>query len=533
MSLYKRIRKTKRNSQEKTAKEVDRQNIQEIGMPADSSLDRNLDYFRQQLEDADDVVYREMVIGSRHDLRAVLMYVDGMVDKDLVNHQILKSLMLDIRQAYDSVQTLKEDMYRILVKCSITVGEISETQDLDQAILALLSGETLFLLDGYAVVLKIATRGWPSRGVEEPPTESVIRGPRDGFNETLRVNTTLIRRRIRDPRLKIKSLKIGQRSQTDVVIAYIKDVVDPNVLNEVKNRLKDIKIDGIFESGYIEQLIEDNWLSPFPQVQNTERPDEAAAALLEGRVAIIVDNTPFVLLVPTTLNSLFQSPEDYYERWLIASAIRVLRFIAGAYSLILPALYIAVTSFNPGIIPNRLVLSIAGSREGVPFPAYVEAIIMEVSLELLREAGVRLPGPIGQTIGIVGGLIIGQAAVQAGIVSPIMVIVVAITAIASFAIPSYNVAISFRILRFALILAAAFLGLYGLVLGLLAIIVHLATLKSFGVPYLPSFDKYNIKNFQDFVIRAPLMTMKQRPMFLEGRDKTRAQDERPEEKEAN
>lgn len=532
MILYKRTRKTNKNS-ENNIQEDDRQNIQEIGMPVDSSLDRNLDYIRQRLKDDDDVIFREITIGSHHTMRAVLIYVDGMVDKTLINHQVLKSLMLDMRQAYDSIEILKDDMYKILTKCSITTGEISDVKDLDQAILALLSGETLFLLDGCAAVVQIATKGWPTRGIEEPATESVIRGPRDGFNETLRVNTALIRRRIRDPKLKIKSLKIGERSQTDVAIAYIEDIVDTNVLNEVKNRLSAIKIDGILESGYIEQLIEDNWLSPFPQVQNTERPDEVAAALLEGRVAIVVDNTPFVLLVPTTLNSLLQSPEDYYERWLIASAIRVLRFFAGLYSLILPALYIATTSFNPGIIPNTLVLYLAGTREGVPFPAYIEAIIMELALELLREAGIRLPGPIGQTIGIVGGLIIGQAAVQAGIVSPLMVIVVAITAIASFAIPSYNVAISFRMLRFALMLAAAFLGLYGLVIGILAIIVHLATLKSFGVPYLSFFGSYNIKNFKDFFVRAPLMTMKQRPVYMEGRDKTRSQDERPEEKEEN
>ena len=235
-------------------------------------------------------------------------------------------------------------------------------------------------------------------------------------------------------------------------------------------------------------------------------------------MAIITDNTPFVLLVPATLNILFQSSEDYYERWYIASFIRVLRYVSAFVSLVLPAVYIAITSYHPGLIPTDLALYIAGTRTGVPFPAFIEAVVMELTLELLREAGIRLPGPIGQTIGIVGGLVIGQAAVQAGLVSPIMVIVVAITAIASFALSSYSLGIAFRILRFFIITLSAVLGLYGLMLGVLIILVHLCSLKSFGVPYLSPLVGNTYYEMGDSFVRVPQIAMHKRPKTLSGAD---------------
>ena len=276
----------------------------------------------------------------------------------------------------------------------------------------------------------------------------------------------------------------------------------------------------MLDSGYIEQFIEDNPYSPFPQIATTERPDEVAGELYEGRVVILVDNSPFALIIPTTINSLFQSPEDYYDRWIISSVLRVIRFTASLLALVMPSLYVVFTSYHTGILPTKLVLSIAASREGVPFPAIVEAFIMEFTLELLREAGLRLPSAIGNTIGIVGGLIIGEAAVRAGIVSPIMVIIVAITAIASFANPSYNLSVGFRLLRFTLIAASGILGLYGLVLGLILILVHLVRLKSFNEPYLTPFVAVNWSDYKDTIYRAPLYKMVKRPIRI-SEDKVR------------
>ena len=486
-----------------------------------SSLERNLAYFKDKLEDCDDVVYREFRVGSKQQYGFALIFVDGLIDRDMINEEVLKSLMLDIRRANMNPGVFSRNIFTLAFNGAVTTGEVEEEEYLDRAIVSLLAGDSLLLIDGYKKVIVIGSKGWPNRGVQEPQTEAVIRGSRDGFSETLRTNTALLRRRLRDPGLKIKQIRLGVRSKTDVAIAYMDSIVDKNVLYEVEKRLRSINMDGILESGYIEQFIEDSWYSPFPQVQNTERPDSTAAAILEGRVAIITDNTPFVLLVPVTINMLFQSAEDYYERWFIASFIRIMRYVSALISLTLPSIYIAITSYHPGLIPTDLALYIAGTRTGVPFPAYIEAVVMEVTLELLREAGIRLPGPIGQTIGIVGGLVIGQAAVQAGLVSPIMVIVVAVTAISSFALSSYSIGISFRFLRFFLIALSAIFGLYGLMLGLLIILIHLCSLKSFGVPYLSPLVGNTYYELGDSFIRVPIIAMHRRPKTLSGRNMIR------------
>lgn len=486
-----------------------------------SSLDKNLGYFKDKLKDCDDVVYREFRVGSKQQYGFALIFVDGLIDRNMINEEVLKSLMLDIRRANMNPGVFSRNIFTLAFNGAVTTGEVEEEEYLDKAIVSLLAGDSLLLIDGYKKIIVIGSKGWPNRGVQEPQTEAVIRGSRDGFSETLRINTALLRRRLRDPELKIKQIRLGVRSKTDVAIAYMDNIVDKKVLDEVEKRLRSINMDGILESGYIEQFIEDSWYSPFPQVQNTERPDRVAAAILEGRVAIITDNTPFVLLVPVTINMLFQSAEDYYERWFIASFIRIMRYVSAFISLTLPAIYIAITSYHPGLIPTDLALYIAGTRTGVPFPAFIEAVIMEMTLELLREAGIRLPGPIGQTIGIVGGLVIGQAAVQAGLVSPIMVIVVAVTAISSFALSSYSIGISFRFLRFFLIALSAAFGLFGVMLGLLIMLTHLCSLKSFGIPYLSPLVGNTYYEMGDSFIRVPLIAMHRRPKTLSGRNMIR------------
>ncbi len=355
----------------------------------------------------------------------------------------------------------------------------------------------------------------------------MIRGPRDSFVEAINPNLMLIRRRLRDPSLVFERIQIGNRGQNDVVIAYIKDIANEDLVLEVRKRLKKVDLDVILDSGYIEQLIEDDWWSPFNTIQDTERPDEVVAGLTEGRVAILVDNSPFALLAPTTFNTQMMSPEDYYVRWPAANFVRLIRFIASFVSFVTPSLYIALISFHPEMIPTQLALSVAASREGLPFPSFIEALIMELSLELLREAGIRLPGPIGQTIGIVGGLVIGEAAVNAGIVSPIMVIVVAMTAIAGFIIPTYTLSFGLRIARFFLMIAASFFGLYGLTLGLLIILGHLATLTSFGVSYLSPWAPLNLKDLRDSVIRFPWHSLKQRPRYTLADDPTRQSQDTP------
>jgi spore germination protein len=484
------------------------------------SLEENLKAIKGMLNNCDDVVYREFNVGKNQRLKFATVYAEGLADKVIVNEYVLKNLMMLARITEPEVNTIREKVYDLIKDGVLSVSDLKEVDNLNHVVDNILTGETVLLIDKWDKAIVIASKGWPMRGISEPQSDVVIRGSREGFTETLRVNTALVRRRIRDPKFKIKQMQIGERSKTDVAVLFIDGLVNQDILQTVVYRLKAIEIDSIMESGYIEQLIEDNWRSPFPQIQGTERPEKVAASLYEGKVAIIIDNTPFSLIVPTTFNTLLQASEDYNERFLISSAIRILRYLAMVVSISLPALYIAMLSYHPGMIPTELALYIAGNRDGVPFPAVIEAFIMEAALELLREAGIRLPGPIGSTIGIVGGLVLGQAAVDAGIVSSLMVIVVAITAIAAYSIPNYSFGISFRLLRFTYMVAAGFLGLYGVMLGILITLIHLCNLKSFGVPYLSPFV-YNmsIKDLKDTFIRAPLHKMKRRPEYIAKNDK--------------
>jgi len=502
------------------------------GTQSFNSLKKNMDYIKDKLKDCDDVIYRDIWVGEEQQYNLALVFIDGLIDKDLINDHVMHSLLLDARQAEPNVEKIKKNLYEVIKKATITGGDIKEINDLDKCILSILSGDTALLFDGSEKIVIISSKGWQTRSISPPETETVVRGSREGFTETIRVNTALVRRWIRDPNLKIKQIQVGERSHTDVAVIYIEGIVNNKVLDVVLERINLIRIDGVIESGYIEQLIEEDWHSPFPQVLNTERPDRVAAALLEGKVAILTDNTPFALIVPATLTSLFQSPEDYYERWMISSLLRILRFLSAIIALTAPAIYIAFTSYHPGLIPTKLTLYIAATRQGVPFPAFIEAFIMEATFELLREAGIRLPMPIGQTIGIVGGLIIGQAAVQAGIVSPLMVIVVAVTAVASFSIPSYSAAISFRMLRFLFMILAAMFGLYGIMLGFMILLTHLVVLKSFGVPYLSPFVEFDISDISDTLIKAPIMYLKRRPEILNTQDKKRMKDLRKEHMES-
>ncbi|MBM7615949.1 spore germination protein [Alkaliphilus hydrothermalis] len=496
----------------------------------DKKLDKNLETIKAMLKDCDDIVYREFEIGVDQDYKAALVYVDGMADKILINNFILSTSMVATRIVEPTAEELKQQLSQHMKDHTFAVTEVSEQETMEDAVKFALSGDTIILLDNCEKIFTVGSKGFPARGVSEPVTEAVIRGPRDGFTEVFRFNTALIRRRIRDTKLKVKQMQLGARSKTDVAIMYIEDVVNEGVLKEVKRRLDTIDIDIILDSGYVEQFIEDDWTSPFPQIQNTERPDVVTAALYEGRVAIVVDNSPFVLIVPGTINAMMQSAEDYYERWSIATAVRLLRYFAATLSLLLPSLYVAFTSFHPQMMPTQLTLALAVNREGVPFPAIVEALIMETTIEILREAGVRLPGPIGATIGIVGGLVIGQAAVEAGLVAPLMVIVVAVTAISSFAIPRYNLAIGFRLLRFLFIFAAGALGLYGIMLSLLLVLIHLASLKSFGVPYLSPFVTFieESGDIGDTFVRAPLLSMNNRNAHVNPNNRNRMDDRRRE-----
>jgi len=481
----------------------------------ETDLNKNITKLKEILIDVDDIIYRHIECGQNEKIKMAIVYVDGMTNKESISDFAIENLMNNLNLS-ELEKNADKELQGAITKTSIAVSEVKAILTIEDAVDKMLSGETVLFVDRCSKAVMLSSRGWPMRGISEPSTETVLRGARDGFNETMKVNLTLIRRRIRDPKLKIKYMQIGKRSKTDVAIIYIEDLVNKKVLDEVQKRLNNIEIDAILESSYIEELIEDDNFSPFPQIENTERPDAAASALLEGRVVIAVDNTPTVLMAPALFISFMQSSEDYYERWLSACMIRIIRYIALPITVLLPAMYVAITSFHPNMLPTELALYVAASRANVPFPAYFEAFLVELVIELVREAALRITGPLGSTIGLVGGLVIGQSSVTAGLITPLAVIVVAMTSIASFTIPSYNFSTSLRMIRFAFIFLAATMGLFGISIGLCILIVHLCTLKSFGVQYLSPFSSFieNKNDLKDTIIRHRINDLVHKPQYL-------------------
>lgn len=479
-------------------------------LPLSDSMQDNLNILQSLFSNCSDIVYRKFVIDSIN-RSAVLIFITGLVDTKLINETVIKSLMNikdipadDLTTGY-AAETLKNHFLEIAnIDAISTIGEV---------VFTLLNGNSVFLLDGDIDALQIKTPGWKDRNVEDTTIERVIRGPKEGFNENIITNTALLRRKIKSPKLKVEEHILGRLTQTKINICYIEGIADDGIVKEVRERIVRIDMDSILESGYVEELIEDTPYTLFPQIQHTERPDKAAAGILQGRIAILVDGTPFVLLAPAIMVQFFQSCDDYYERYPTAIAVRYLRYTFMAIALLLPGVYVAIISYHKEMIPTPLFISIIQAAHGVPFPVFIEALIMEIVFEVLREAGIRLPGPANQTVGIVGVLVIGDASVRAGIVSPVMVVIIAITAIASFSIPSYDMGYTIRILRFVMLVLGAFLGLYGIMLGILALLIHLASLRSFGVNYLSPIAPVNFKDLKDVIVRFPWWAMSERPSF--------------------
>ncbi|WP_446221213.1 spore germination protein [Mesobacillus foraminis] len=475
----------------------------------DVELDQDIKILKELFKDCSDIVFRPFKAGQN---KAYIIFVDGLIDTKSIQFHVLEALE-EIKEELHSAKSVKEKM--------LSAGTVTETEKLDDLVKQVLSGNTGLMIDGLEKALVIDAKGGSRRSVAEPETETAIRGSREGFTESLRVNTSLVRHKIRSNRLKIIAKTVGEETQTNIAILYIDGLCAPELLKEVEKRIDRIKIDGILESGYIEELIEDNTWSLFPQIQNTERPDTVAANLLEGRVAVIVDGTPFSLILPATFWQFLQASEDYYHRFHISIFLRVLRVLFIFLALELPAIYVAVTTYHQEMIPTNLLFSVAASREAIPFPAFVEALIMEISFEALREAGIRLPKLVGQAVSILGALVIGQAAVEAGIVSAPMVIIVSMTGIASFTIPRFNMAISIRLLRFPIMILAGMFGLYGIVLGSLVILTHLCKLRSFGVPYFSPLGPLQFRELKDVFIRAPWWALEKRPTQTIQHDITR------------
>lgn len=458
------------------------------------NLQENVDVFDAVFKDCGDVIRLDLNLEYLNNAAGKIYFVESAVSK--VN---LKRVILGL-----------SDVFPLKTK--------------EEVIGAIMTGNAVLFVDGQDYAFKIRSTGFPGLGVQEASDEKVLRGSNEGFSESYKTNQALVRKRIRDPELKIEELQIGKRTKTGIALLYMESIVRKPVLKEVKRRLQSFEIDGILDSGIIEQLTSDAPYSPFPQYLSTQRPDKAALALLNGHVVILVDNSPYALILPVQFASFLKATDDYYSRFEIASFVRFLRYIAIFFAVSLPALYISVMNFHPELLPPDLISIFASSRSGIPYPVVVEVLVMEIAFELIREAGVRIPGAIGNTIGIVGGLIVGSAAVDASLASPIIVIVVAMTALCSFTIPNNEFSATFRLLKYYLIFWAAVLGMYGYMLGVLSVLIHMSGLKSFGFPYLGPMAAGETEGYQgekDFVVRAPLRMMVFRNRFAADGNKRR------------
>ena len=447
--------------------------------------------------------------------KAFVCFFDGLVESSIINNNILLPLMtLSVMPMDTEDQSVRDVIFEHL----IPQNQITECKSYQEVVDEINFGGIGIFIDSLDVAFAADVKGWEHRNVEQPTSELNIRGPRESFIEISRANSALLRKILKDENLIVEDVLVGERSKTPCSIVYIKNIANARLVDEVRKRLKSIKIAYLRDSGELEQFLEDSTFLPAPQMLLTERPDRVAAYLGEGRVAIIVHGSPHVIVVPITFFNLIHSPEDYYLRYPYSTLLRFIRIMGILITLFLPAVYLAITNYHQEMLPTDLLLAIASSREKVPFPTIVSIIIMEVAFELIREAGIRIPGPIGPTLSIVGGLILGQAAVSANLVSPFLIIIVAVTGIGSFAVPDFSLGYSFRAMRFIYILLAGFSGLLGISLGIFIHFLFLINAKSFGVPFLAPFAPKTTGRRTNTIFRAPLWKEEDRPDFINPKD---------------
>lgn len=457
-----------------------------------------------------DFMHREIVCGEDGSIRMLVAYINGFIDKRVLNQDVVRPILDYFSNT--KLNDKKNPIYEQLKECVVNNNDMKEAENLQQAVDNIVSGEALLFIDGEDRALVIGVKAPQGRQVAEPDTEVSIRGAREGFVENLLTNTTLIRKRIKNQNLKLEMMQLGEQTKTDICICYIKGIANEEIVKEVRDRLKKIKIDAILDSGYIEQFIADSRLSLFPTVGNSEKCDKLAGKLLEGRVAIFCDGTPYVLTAPYLFIESLQASDDYYDHAFFATFMRLLRLLALLISNILPGMYVALVGFHHTVIPFKLMITLAASRQGIPFSPFTEAVLMIVAFELLREAGVRMPRPIGQSLSIVGAIVLGEASVAAGISSNLMVIIVAITAVCSFVVPPLIRAT--MLLRFVFLAAANFLGFLGISFVFVTVFIHLCRLRSFGVPYMAPFSPLTASDLKDSMVVVPIWAMVTRPRIL-------------------
>lgn len=518
MSILRRLGRKKspliENSKEIPSKVLEENNQNRIS----GSIEETVHFMKKMLGDSDDFMIKHFRVFGR--FRAVMFYCSNITNQDRINNDILKPLMY-IPEHLVGREIVQPDLNNVLLEEVLYDSQINLDNRLNQLVNVILRGGTVIVIEGLTDAFHISTRKVEKRSIESPETEQAILGAREGFIESIATNIALIRSRLPTTDFCVKTMQIGRLTKSTVAVCYIKGIANEKVIKEVEKRLLEIDTDAILDVGYLEQFIEDNPFSPFPQTQSTERPDKTVANLVEGRVAILVDGSPFALIVPVVFNQFYQTLDDYSSRFLMGSFSRLARMLALIFSLIFPSLYVSFISFNPELLPTEFAVAVAGGRAAVPYPAVVEVLIIEISMEVLREATVRMPKQVGGALSIVGVLVVGEAAVNAGLASPITVVVIALTSIGSFATPAYVAAFALRMLRFPILMLAGIFGLYGVVVGIIFIFNHMLSLKSFGVPYMSPVSPGNSQGMKDVLIRSPLWWMPKRPDFLQPANRDR------------
>ncbi|ACA43568.1 spore germination protein [Clostridium botulinum] len=481
-----------------------------------NSLQDKIDSIKTLVGEKNDLIIKELIICKASNMEAVLIYIDGLVNNQTIDRDILKPLMFNIEEDLSIVHDLEEYLCKKYISLSNTYLE----EDINNVVFHLKRGKTILIIPGKSKFIILDTTGGSYRNISDPINETSVRSSREGFIEKLETNISLLRRRIRDNNLVEEKLVIGRRSQTDVVLMYIDNIADKNIVADIKSRLSLIDVDGFVGTGMLEQFIEYNPYSIFPQGYFTERPDIVEANLLEGRIAIIADGTPFVVTVPAVFFEFFEAVEDYTQRTVISSFNRILRYIATFIVITLPAVYITLIKFNPELIPFKFIGAIIESRKGIALTPFMSILSMNIIIDFLREGGLRLPFKIGQTLSVVGGIIIGDAALKAKIVSSTTLLVVGVSTIATFLIPNYEMSISIRLIAYPMLFLGNFLGMFGITIGWFFLIAYLCTLESYGVPYFKIYKS----DLKDIFVRSPVYKMNKRPKIIPNSNPTRQSD---------
>ena len=480
--------------------------------PLMDNLERNIQFIKDYTGNPDDLFIHQLGIDTQPP--SAIIYLETLVDSNQLGQQIIDPIN---NFSSANTDTLNEKRLRTI----LSTAKLVEIPDMYQAIDRLMAGYTLILTENVDAVFAVLLPGYARRGIEEAPTEKAIKGPREGFTETIADNISLIRRYIKDPKLRLEKKLIGERTKTEVAVIYLKDVANPDIVHEVHKRLDQIEIDGILESGYIAELISDRRLTPFPLIQETEKPDRVAGAILEGRIAILVDRSSFNIVVPVTSNEFYQTADDFYFNWMIATGLRFVRSFGTILAVTLPGFYISIISVNPELIPPSLVQLEASARTQVPFPAVLEMVITFFTFEILREASVRFPTNINMILGVGGGIVMGLATINAGLVSGITVALVVFCVISSFVTSNPAKEQAWRWIRYLLFFAGAVFGIMGVISAGVLVLAHMAGLKSFGVSYLAPWAPPIGVDIADSPVRVPWWLSYRRPPTYRPQQKDR------------